>query len=169
MNRTIYFSAFVFLLLLALLFLLSHQLSRFSAPRSMLQSGKAIDRTAVEKATLISPHAVGLFPIRLKSGYRQNDQPVDSSVDAAINKITRRLRRVQRHLKDRAHPSRHRPIMANLVIRIHSWLVGEFGLAYTTNGRAMKRRSDKWTKAQKAAHGCTSSGSRIQGSRAELN
>jgi hypothetical protein len=67
MNRTIYFSAFVFLLLLALLF----QLSRFSAPRSMLQSGKAIDRTAVEKATLISPHAVGLFPIRLKSGYRQ--------------------------------------------------------------------------------------------------
>jgi hypothetical protein len=43
MNRTIYFSAFVFLLLLALLFLLSHQLSRFSAPRSMLQSGKAID------------------------------------------------------------------------------------------------------------------------------
>src|ERR1700737_4543643 len=56
------FSAFVFLLLLALLFLLSHQLSRFSAPRSMLQSGKAIDRTAVEKATLISSHAVGLFP-----------------------------------------------------------------------------------------------------------
>jgi hypothetical protein len=71
MNRTIYFSAFVFLLLLALLFLLSYQLSRFSAPRSMLQSGKAIDRTAVEKATLIGPHAVGLFPIRLKSGYRQ--------------------------------------------------------------------------------------------------
>ena len=169
MNRTIYFSAFVFLLLLALLFLLSHQLSRFSAPRSMLQSGKAIDRTAVEKATLISPHAVGLIPDPVEIRVSANDQPVDSSVDAAINKITRRLRRVQRHLKDRAHPSRHRPIMANLVIRIHSWRVGEFGLAYTTNGRAMERKSDKWTKAQKAAHGCTSRGSRIQGSRAELN
>src|ERR1700730_350764 len=89
------------------------------------------------------------FPIRLKNRVSANDQPVDSSVDAAINKITRRLRRVQRHLKDRAHPSRDRPIMANLVTRIHSWLVGEVGLAYTTNGRAMERKSDKWTKAQK--------------------
>jgi hypothetical protein len=58
-------------LLLALLFLLSHQLSRFSAPRSMLQSGKAIDRTAVEKVTLISHMLLACFPIRLKSGYRQ--------------------------------------------------------------------------------------------------
>ena len=80
----------------------------------MLQSGKAIDRTAVEKATLISPHAVGLFPDPVEIRVSANDQPVDSSVDAAINKITGRLRRVQRHLKDRAHPSRHRPIMANL-------------------------------------------------------
>jgi hypothetical protein len=77
MNHAIYFSAFVFLLLLALLFLLSHQLSRFSAPRSMLQSGKAIDRTAVEKATLISPHAVGLFPDPVEIRVSANDQPVD--------------------------------------------------------------------------------------------
>src|SRR5260221_10794015 len=85
MNHAIYFSAFVFLLLLALLFLLSHQLSRFSAPRSMLQSGKAIDRTAVEKAALISPHAVGLIPDPVEIRVSANDQPVDSSVDAAIN------------------------------------------------------------------------------------
>jgi hypothetical protein len=144
MNRTIYFPAFAFLLLLALLFLLSHQLSRFSAPRSMLQSGKAIDRTAEEKATLIDPHAVGLFPETVEIRVSPNDGPVDSSVDSAINKVTRKLRRVQRHLKDREHApfnvkivSRQRPT-AYLATRIHSWLVGEFGHAYTTNGRPRK-------------------------------
>jgi hypothetical protein len=169
MNRTIHFSVLVFLLLLALLFLLSHQLSRFSAPRSMLQSGKAIDRTAVEKATLINPHAVGPYPDPVEIRVSANDQPVDSSVNAAINKVTRKLRSVQSHLKDRVHPSfnvkivsRHRP-KANLVTRIHSWLVGELGLAYTTNGRAVERKSDKWTKAQKAAHDSSSRGSRIEG------
>jgi len=49
-SPSIHFPAFVFLLLLALLLLLSEQFSRFSAPRSMLDSGKAIDRAATEKA-----------------------------------------------------------------------------------------------------------------------
>jgi hypothetical protein len=52
------FSPFVFLLLFALLLLFSGQLSRFSAPSSMLEPGNAIDRAVVEKATFINPHAV---------------------------------------------------------------------------------------------------------------
>jgi hypothetical protein len=142
MNRN--FSVFAFPLLLAFLFLLSDQLSRLSVPRSMLESEKTIDRVAVEKATLINPHAVGPFPEPVEIRVSANYQAVDSSIDSAINKVTRRLRRVQRRLKDRVHPSfnvknvsRHRPT-ANLVTQFHSWL-GEFGLAHTTNGRPWKQ------------------------------
>ena len=118
MNRTIYFSAFVFLLLLALLFMLSDQLSRFSAPRSMLQSGKAIDRAAVDKAALINPHAIGLFPDPVEIRVSANDQPVDSSVDAAINKVTRKLRDAQNHLRDRVHPLFNVKIVSRHSMRI---------------------------------------------------
>ena len=140
MTRTIHFSA-VFLLLLAFLFLLSDQFSRLSAPRPMLEPGKTIDRTAVEKATLINSHAVGPFPDPVEIRVSANYQAVDSSIDSAINKVTRRLRRMQCRLKDSVHPSfngkvvsRQRPT-ANLFTQIHSWLAGEFGLRYTTVGR----------------------------------
>jgi hypothetical protein len=142
-NRTIHFDAFVFLLLLALLFLLSGQLSRFSAPRSRLESGKAIDRKAVKNAILVHPQAVGLFPDPVEIKVSANDQRVDSSIDAALNKVTRKLRGVQTRLKDHGHPfnvkivSRYRSA-ANLVTRIHSWLVDELGLAHTMNGRPWK-------------------------------
>jgi len=175
-SRPIDFPALVFLLLLALILLLSGSaiLSRASRPTSSSDralDGAAADKASLghEKASLVQPQIVTLCPDPAEIRVSANYQAVDSFVDAAINKAMRRLRRVQRHLKDRAHQSRHRPIMANLVSRIHSWLVGEFGLAYRTNGRAMERKSDKWTKAQKAAHGSTYRGSRIQGSRAELN
>jgi len=146
MNRI--FSTFVFLLQLASLFLVSDQFSRLSAPRSMLESEKTIDRTAVENATLINSHAVGPFPEPVEIRVSANYQAVDSSIDSPINKVTQKLRRVQRRLKDRVHPSfnakksRHRST-ANLVTRIHSWLVGEFGLAYTTNGRPWKQNLKK--------------------------
>ena len=145
MNRTVYFHACAFLLLSALLLLLSDQFSRFSAPHSMLESGKAIDR-AVGKATLINPHVVGLIsdPVGIKVS--ANYQQVDSSIDAVFNKVTRKLRGVQSHLKHHVHQafnvrtfSRHRPT-ANLVIRMHSWLVRELGLAHTTNGQSVKKR-----------------------------
>src|SRR4030088_2283468 len=45
-NRSIYFPAFVFLLLFTLLLLLSEQFGRFSDPSSMRESGKAIDQAA---------------------------------------------------------------------------------------------------------------------------
>jgi hypothetical protein len=173
-NRTIYFPACAFLLLLALLLLLSEQFSRFSAPHPMLESGKAIDQTAVGKATLIDPYVVGLISdpgIKVSANYQQ----VDSSIQAVFNKVTRKLRGVQSHLKHHVYQafnvkviSRHRPT-ANLVTRIHSWLIGELRLAHTANRRPWKENSDKWTKAQKAAHDPGSRTGSIQGSRAELS
>ena len=144
MNRTVYFHACAFLLLSALLLLLSEQFSRFSAPHSMLESGKAIDR-AVGKATLIDPNVLGLISdpeIKVSANYQQ----VDSSIEAVLNKVTRKLRGAQSHLKHRVHQafnvkliSRHRPT-ANPVTRIHAWLIGELGLPHTTNGQSAKRR-----------------------------
>jgi hypothetical protein len=136
-------------LLFALLLLFSEQFSRFSAPRSMLESGKAIDQAAVEKATLINPPAVtkrdfqsdlapvlteirrhlsfvGLFPHPIKINVSANEERVVSFVDAALSKITRKFRSVQIHPKNHVHSSfnlktvsRYRPAV-NLVSRIHS-------------------------------------------------
>jgi hypothetical protein len=144
MNRTFRFSA-VFLLLLVLVFLLSDQFSRLSAPRPMLEPEKTIDRMAAEKATLIKSLEVGPLRDPVEIRVSANYQAVDSSIDSAFNKVTRRLRRMQHHLKDRVRPSfvgkvvsRPRPT-ANLVTQIHSWLVGEFGLGYTTNGHSWRQ------------------------------
>jgi hypothetical protein len=149
MNRTIYFPAFVLLLLFALLLLFSEEFSRFSAPRSMLESGKAIDRAVVETATLIDPQAVtkrdlqlnlapvlteirrhlsfiGLFPHPIKINVSANEERVVSFVDGALSKITRKFRGVQIRPKNHVHSSfnlkivsRYRPAV-NLVTRIHS-------------------------------------------------
>src|ERR1700732_3559086 len=81
-NRSIYFPAFVFLLLFALLLLFSEQFSRFSAPRSMLESGKAIDRAAVETATLIDPQAVTRRDLQL------NLAPVLTEIRRHLNQKT---------------------------------------------------------------------------------
>jgi hypothetical protein len=148
-SRSIHFPAFVFLLLFALLLLSSEQFSRFSAPRSMRESGKAIDPAAVEKATSINPQAVtkrdlqsdlapvlteirrhwsfvGLFPHPVEINVSENEERVVSFVDAALNKITRKLRGVQIHLKNHVHSSFNLKIVSryrtavNLVTRIHS-------------------------------------------------
>lgn len=103
LNRLINFPVFAFLLLMALLFLFSSQLSRLSAPRSMLESGKSIDRAAVEKATLINSHAVGLFPDPVGIKVSVSDQRVDSSVDASLNEIMRNTRVVPSYPKDHVH------------------------------------------------------------------
>jgi hypothetical protein len=141
-SRSIYFPALVFLSLLALLLLLSEQFSRCSAPRSMLESGKAIDREAVEKGTLINPRAVtrrdlppylapvltelrahlsfvGLFPHPVKINVPANKERLVFFADAAFNKITRKLRGVQIHQKNHVHSS-FNPKAVNLVTRIHS-------------------------------------------------
>ena len=148
-NRSIYFPAFVFLLLFTLLLLLSEQFGRFSDPSSMRESGKAIDQAAVEKATLINPQAVtkrdlqsdlspalteirrrlfgvGLFPHPVGINVSTSEERVVSYVDAALSKITRKFRGVQIRSKIHVHSSfnlkivsRHRHPV-NLVTRIHS-------------------------------------------------
>ena len=165
-NRLFYFPVFAFLSLFALLLLFSEEFSRFSAPHSTLESGKAIDGATVEKATSINPHAVterdlqpDLLPISIESRRRwsgvgrfrdpaelkvsANDQGVDSPVDAALNKVTPKSRGTLSRPKDHARQqhsvksvSRYRPA-ANLLARIRCWLVGEFGLAHM-NGRPWK-------------------------------
>jgi hypothetical protein len=148
-NRSLYFPAFVFLLLFTLLLLLSEQFSRFSVPSSMRESGKAIDQAAVEKATLIDAQAVtkrdlqsdlarvltefrrrlfrvGLFPHPVEINVSANKERVVSFVDGALKKITRKLRGVQIHLKNHIHSSFNRKIVSryrlavNLVTRIPS-------------------------------------------------
>ena len=172
MNRTIYFPAFVLLLLFALLFLFSEQFSRFSAPRSMRESGKAIDRVAVETASLIDPQAVtkrdlqlnlapvlteirrhlsfvSLFSHPVKINVPANKDRSVSFADAALNKITRKLRGVQSHLKNHVHSpfnlkivSRYRPAV-NLVTRIHSRPVAfyQLGLAHKIGAFVPYRQS----------------------------
>jgi hypothetical protein len=102
-SRSIYFHTFVFLLLFALLLLLSEQFSRFSAPRSMRESGEAIDRAAVEKATLINPNAVGLFTDPAGIKVPMVDQRVDFSVGTPLNEVLRKLRVVPSYPKDHMH------------------------------------------------------------------
>ena len=170
MSRSIHFPAIVFLLLFALLLLFSGQLSHFSVPRSIPESGKAIEGAAVEKAALIEPDAVterelqpdlsqllsevrrfrlsrvGLshHPVEIEAA--ANDQRPNSGIDTALNKITPKHRGTLRHQKDPAHPprsvksvSRNRPA-ANLIARIHCWLVSELRLPHTTGGRSNKNR-----------------------------
>ena len=154
-NRSIYFPAFVFLLLFTLLLLLSEQFGRFSDPSSMRESGKAIDQAAVEKATLVDPKAVtkrdfqsdltrvltefrrhlfgvGLFPHPVEINVSANEERVVSYVHAALKKITRKLRGAQTELKNHVASSfnlkivsRHRPAV-NLVTRIHSRPVASY-------------------------------------------
>jgi hypothetical protein len=148
-SRSIYFPAFILLLLFALLVLLSEQFSRFSAPRSMLESGKAIDREAVKQGRLMSPQVVtrrdlppdlapvltgirshmsfvGLFPHPVKIDVPANKDRLVSFVGTALNKIRRKLRSVQIQQKNHVQSpsslkivSRYRPAV-NFITRVHS-------------------------------------------------
>jgi hypothetical protein len=137
-SPSIYFSAFVFLVLFALLLLLSDQFSRASVPQPVLGSEKAIDGTALEKAAFVDQQpatnrnpqpdltpvltefrrrlfGVGLFPSPVGVRLLSNDLPAESSIDTELKKTTRKLRGVQIHVKNHAHSligrktvSRHR-------------------------------------------------------------
>jgi hypothetical protein len=164
-SRSIYFPIFLFLLLFALLLLFSEQFSRFSAPRSMRESGKALDWAAAETATLIDPPGmtkrdpqsdlspvlieikrhlsfVGLFPHPVEINVSENEERVVSFVDAALNKITRKLRDVQIHQKNHVHSS-FNPKAVNLVTRIHSRPVAfyQLGLAHKIGAFVPYRQS----------------------------
>jgi hypothetical protein len=89
---------------------------------------------------------VGLFAHPVKINLLVNEQRMDSPVDAALNKNTRKLRAVQTRLKNLVHASfnvktvsRQRPEV-NLLARIHCWLVSKLRLPHTTDGRSNKNR-----------------------------
>ena len=88
---------------MALLFLFSSWLSHLSVPRAMLESVKAIDRAAVEKATLINPNAVGLFTDPTGIKVPMIDQRVDFSVGTPLKEVMRKLRVVPSYPKDHMH------------------------------------------------------------------
>jgi hypothetical protein len=168
-NRSTYFPVFVFLFLFALLLLFSEQFSRFSVPRSMRESGNAIDRATVEKATLINPQAttkrdlqsdlapvltdfrrrssfVGLFLHPVEMNVSANEERVVSFVDSPLNKITRKLRGLRIHLKNHVNSSFNRKIdrpAVNLVTRIHSRALAfyQLGLAHKIGAFVPYRRS----------------------------
>jgi hypothetical protein len=167
-NRSIDLPVLVFVLLFALLLLLNGSSILSWAPEST--SGDAIDRTPVEKATLALPPALGPLAdagISVSANY----QRADSSIEATFNKITRKMRGVQTRLKRRVHQafnakviSRRRPT-ANLVTRFQSWLLGEVGVAHTTNRRPWKevRISGRSMKKQPKTSRLTATGFKSHG------
>ena len=69
----------------------------------MLESGEAIDRAALEKATLINPNAVGLFTDPAGIKVPMVDQRVDFSVGTPLKEVMRKLRVVPSYPKDHVH------------------------------------------------------------------
>jgi hypothetical protein len=148
-NRPINFPALILLLLFALMLLLhgSAILSRASRP---IGSGRAIDRPAAEKASLVHPPVVGLFPDPVEIKVSGNYQREYSSIDAGLNKVIEKLSDVPNSPKKQMHPREYR-LTANLMTRIHSRPVhlGERGLSpkvgalwqeVRIHGRRLKKR-----------------------------
>ncbi len=102
MNRLISFPVFLFLSLAAL-FLFSSWLGYSSKPRAMVESAKAIEPPAVQKAILINPNAVGQFtdPPGIKAPVV--DQRVDFYVDTPLKEVMRKLSVVPSYPKDHVH------------------------------------------------------------------
>ena len=157
MSRPIDFPALVFLLLLALILLLSGSaiLSRASRPTS--SSDRALDGAAAEKATLVHekaslvpPQVVTLFSepaeIKVSANYQQAVSPVDSGLDKPVEKLSELPSSPKNHSQSRGY----RP-KANLVTRSHARPVrlGEsrfsrkfavFWKEAGMNGRKLKKR-----------------------------
>jgi hypothetical protein len=102
-NHSIDFRVLVFLLLLALLLLFSGSAIISWGPQSAFESGKTIERAAVEKATLVNPHAVGLFPDPTGIKVSMVDQRVDFAAGVPLNESMRKLRVVPSYPKDHVH------------------------------------------------------------------
>jgi hypothetical protein len=156
-SRSIYLPAVILLLLFALLYLLSEQFSRCSAPHPMPESGKTTDQDLVKKGRLINPPAVarrdlppdlapvlaeirshmsfvGLFSHPVKIDVPANKDRLVSFDNTALDKIRRKLRGVQIPQKNRVGSpsnlkivSRYRPSV-NLMTRLHSRLVAFYQL-----------------------------------------
>jgi len=102
-NRSIDFRVLVFLLLVALLLLFSGSAILSWGPESTFEAGKTIERAAVEKATPVNLHAVGVFPDPTGIKVSMVDQRVNFSVGVPLNEAMRKLRVVPSYPKDHVH------------------------------------------------------------------
>jgi hypothetical protein len=102
-NSSIDFRVLVFLLLVALLLLFSGSAILSWGPESTFEAGKTVERAAVEKATPVNPHAVGVFPDPTGIKVSMVDQRVNFSVGVPLNEAMRKLRVVPSYPKDHVH------------------------------------------------------------------
>jgi hypothetical protein len=156
-SRPIDFPALVFLLLLALILLLSGSaiLSRASRPTS--SSDRALDGAVADKASLVheksslvQPQIVTLFSdpaeIRVSANYQQVISPIDSGLDKPIKKLSDLPSSPKNHIQPRGYR-----LKVNLVTRFHtraahlgenrfSQKFGVFWKEIGINGRRIKKR-----------------------------
>jgi hypothetical protein len=152
-SRPIDFPALVFLLLLALILLLSGSaiLSRASRPTSS-SDGAAAEKASLvhEKASLVQPQIVTLFSdpaeIRVSANYQQVISPIDSGLDKPIKKLSDLPSSPKNHIQPRGYR-----LKVNLVTRFHtraahlgenrfSQKFGVFWKEIGINGRRIKKR-----------------------------
>jgi hypothetical protein len=147
-NRPIDFPALVFLVLLALILLLNGSAILSKASRPTSGSGRAIDRAAEEKVSLVRPHVVELFSNPVEAKVSANYQRAYPSIDSGLNQATKKLSDVPSFPKNHVQPRGHR-LTANLVTRFHARPVhlGEsrqkgsaFWKEIRINGRRLKKR-----------------------------
>ena len=123
-------------------------LSRASRP--MIGSGRAIDGPAVEKASLVHPPVVGLFPDPVEIKVSANYWREYSSIDTGLNKVIEKRDVPNSPKNTQMHP-REDKLTVNLMTRIHSRPVhlGERGFSQKVgalwqevriNGRRLKKR-----------------------------
>ena len=162
-NRSIHFPAFVFVLLFALLFLFSGQLSRFSIPRATFEPERASDRAFLEKIPLSGSRAAtkddlqpdlssALAEIRRRfSGVDKFSTPVElkppvsdrrtySSAQAGLNKVAENQGGGLNRPKNQARPNGS-GLRGILLTRTHSRPSGsvERRPGRTANGASLKR------------------------------
>ena len=150
MNRPIDFPALVFLVLLALILLLNGSAILSKASRPTSGSGRAIDRAAEEKVSLVRPHVVELFSNPVEAKVSANYQQAVSPVDSGLDKPAEKLSELPSSPKNHSQPRGYRP-KANLVTRSHARpaRLGEsrfsrkfsvFWKEVGMNGRKLKKR-----------------------------
>jgi hypothetical protein len=164
-NRSILFPASVFLLLLALLFVLSGQLSRLSIPRAMPESWRASDRAALEEETFANQRSVikddiqpvltstlienrrrfsgpGLFPNPAELKDPASDERPHLFTTASLNQIAGKQGGESSRPKNQVQLAEYRQ-KVNLVRRIHGPRFFERRPGHSANGPSWQKiRSD---------------------------
>lgn len=165
MSRSIHFSTFFFVLLFALVLLVSAQLSRLSVPYAMPESWRAIDRAALEEVPLASRQSatkndrqpvsstpliedrkrvsdIGWLPDLEGSKEPASGERVNSSLADGINRVGEKQDQEASRPKNQVKSAGYRP-RVNLVTHSHGPKVSERRLAHSGNGPSWQKiRSD---------------------------